>query len=182
MKHWPKWNTSKAALMVCSNSYVVLNLTNIAIWLNDCAFLYSTETLRKHPPFDLLYRLCTKDYKIADSDVVIEKGTPLFFSITATQTDPEFGYSDEFEPERFMDDRNFNKNSIETPYLTFGDGPRNCIGLRFGKLQAKIGICVLLSKFSFELGAKLANKKLQFEPLAESRIVVGGVHLKIRVR
>lgn len=141
------------------------------------------ETLRKHPPFDLLYRLCTKDYKISDSDIVIKKGTPLFFSVTGSQSDPKYWNDpDEFMPERFMDDRNFNKNSTDTPYLTFGDGPRNCIGLRLGKLQAKIGICILLRKFSFELGESLANKKLEFEPLAESRIVVGGVHLKIKSR
>lgn len=142
-----------------------------------------TETLRKHPPFDLLYRLCTKDYKIADSDIIIEKGTPIFCSVTGSQYDPKHWTDpDEFIPERFADEKSFNKNTADTPYLTFGDGPRNCIGLRFGKLQAKIGICVLLRKFSFELGESIANKKLEFEPLAESRIVIGGVPLKIKLR
>lgn len=141
------------------------------------------ETLRKHPPFELLYRQCTKDYKVPNTEMVIEKGTPIFFSVTGSQTDPKYYVNpDEFVPERFLDDQNFNKNSTFLPYLTFGDGPRNCIGLRLGKLQAKIGICILLLKYSFELGENLANNELKFEPLAEVRTPIGGMNLKITLR
>lgn len=81
-----------------------------------------------------------------------------------------------------MKDQQFKKNSTEAPYLTFGDGPRNCIGLRLGKMQAKIGICILLSKFSFELGANLTSGELKFDPSAVVRTVIGGVNLKIKSR
>lgn len=136
-----------------------------------------------HPPFGLLYRLCAKDYKVANSNVVIEKGTPLFISVTGSQNDPKFYPNpDQFNPERFFNDQQFNKNSTEAPYLTFGDGPRNCIGLRLGKLQAKIGTCILLSKYSFELGANLTSGELQFNPSAIVRTVIGGVNLKIKSR
>lgn len=83
------------------------------------------ETLRLHPPFDWLTRVCTKQYKIADTDVTIEEGTLLMFSITAPHYDPKFYVEPEkFIPERFMtDSKHANKNNA--PNLTFGDGPRN---------------------------------------------------------
>lgn len=144
---------------------------------------FLAETLRKHPPFDMLIRECTKDYKISDIDVVVEKGTLLFFSITGPQYDANFYENpDTFIPERFMADQNMNKNSSDKPYLTFGDGPRNCMGMRLGKLQAKIGICLLLRKFSFELGDSLLNSTVKLAPQATTRAFVGGTKLKIKVR
>lgn len=136
-----------------------------------------------HPPFEVIFRECTKDYQIADTNIVIEKGTQLFFAITAPHYDPKY-YDDatEFRPDRFTDEHMSNKNSVNMPYLTFGDGPRNCIGLRLGKLQTKVGICLLLRKFSFALGDKHANKKYIFDPKATVRTPLGGLNLRVKSR
>ena len=83
------------------------------------------ETLRMHPPFEFFTRECTQDYKVANTDVIIEKGTPVMFSVLGPQYDSK--YYDEpnkFNPDRFKDDQSANKNSLEMPYLVFGDGPR----------------------------------------------------------
>ena len=129
------------------------------------------------------FRECTKDYKIADTNITIEKGTPIFFSVTGPQYDQKFyDEPNEFRPERFGDDQIASKNSLEMPYLAFGDGPRNCIGMRLGKLQAKIGICVLLRKFSFELDEKHANKTFILDPISTVRIPVDGLNLKVKAR
>lgn len=53
---------------------------------------WPTETLRMHPPFEVIFRECTKDYTIADTNIVIEKGTQLFFAITAPHYDPKVGW------------------------------------------------------------------------------------------
>ena len=102
-----------------------------------------------HPPFELITRECTKDYKIRDSDIVVEKGTPILFTVTGPHYDPTYyDQADQFNPDRFIEDQSVNKNSSNIPYLTFGDGPRNCIAMRLGKLQSKIGICLMLRKFN----------------------------------
>lgn len=95
--------------------------------INVLIFSYLTsEVLRKHPPFDILNRECTTEYKVAGTDIVIEKGTTLYFSITAPHYDPQYyPEPDRFSPERFIDDPNLNKNSSQVPYLAWGDGPRN---------------------------------------------------------
>lgn len=114
--------------------------------------------------------------------MIIEKGTPVLFSITGPQYDPKYYDQPEtFNPDRFKDDQ-INRNSVGSPYLVFGDGPRNCIGMRLGKLQAKIGVCLLLRKFAFELGAQHINQKLKLDPQSLVRAPITGINLKVKAR
>jgi cytochrome P450 len=86
-----------------------------------------TETLRKYPPAIATDRVCVKNYKIPDTDKVIEAGTVLTVPIFGLQRDSEFFPEPElFDPERFSEE---NK-SLTKPYtyLPFGVGPHNCIG------------------------------------------------------
>lgn len=147
--------------------------------------LFSKETLRKHPPLDWVTRVCTKEYKIADTDVTIEEGTSVLFSVTAPHYDSKYYEEpDKFLPERFMVDHNSTatRKTADAPYLSFSNGPRNCIGSRLGKIQAKLGVCLLLRKFKFELGEKLTTVGLQLDPLTITRKMIGGTPLKIYVR
>jgi len=38
---------------------------------------------------------------------------------------------------------------IDGTYLTFADGPRNCIGMRFALLKMKLCLAKLFKKFQF---------------------------------
>ncbi len=84
------------------------------------------ETLRKYPPFPLLFREASNDYQISGSKTVIEKGTSIVIPVHAIQNDPDYYPDpDEFIPERFLDGT-LSKTGV--PYFSFGDGPRKCIG------------------------------------------------------
>lgn len=154
----------------------------VTIYCSPSFAIHLLETIRKHPPFDWLTRVCTKEYKIADTDVTIEEGTLVIFSITAPLYDPEYyDDPDKFIPERFISDSEY-ANKKDAPNLTFGDGPRSCIGIRLGKMQTKLGVCLLLRKFAFELGEKLATEGFELDPLTVARSMIGGTKLKITVR
>lgn len=54
---------------------------------------------------------------------------------------------------------------IDNEFLLLQLGPRNCIGMRLGKLTTKIGLAVILSKFHLELSDKeMTDKELEFHP------------------
>lgn len=89
-------------------------------------FFFISETVRKYPTLPLLNRICTKDYQIPDSDLKIEKGTPIIISLLGILRDPEyFPEPMKFFPQRYMAG---NENYNPTAYIPFGDGPRACIG------------------------------------------------------
>lgn len=125
------------------------------------------ETLRKYPIVPLLMRECTEEYAIPDSNLVIPKGTGLMIPVLALHRDPEI-YDDpiEFKPERFLNSPNGDGKTQGLFYLPFGDGPRNCIGMRLGKITTKMGLAVVLSKYSIEFCDKsMIESELEFDTM-----------------
>ncbi|XP_050305548.1 probable cytochrome P450 6a17 [Anthonomus grandis grandis] len=108
------------------------------------------ETLRKYPVVSILPRVCSRDYVIPNTNIVIKKGTNIPIPVIGIHMDEEYYPSPEvFNPE------NFSKENVASrpdfAWLPFGDGPRQCLGMRFGYLQVKVVIATLLSKFRFTL-------------------------------
>ncbi|KAH8352843.1 hypothetical protein KR084_006761, partial [Drosophila pseudotakahashii] len=113
-----------------------------------------TETLRKYPALSSLTRLASEDYEIPSRDggdpIVLEKGTSVHIPVLAIHYDPAiYPEPNEFRPERFAPTACQQRHP--TAFLGFGDGPRNCIGLRFGRMQVKVGLIALLRRFRFTL-------------------------------
>lgn len=139
--------------------------------------LLPTEILRKYEGLDVS-RVCVKDYNIPGSNVVIEKGTSIIISPFALHHDEKFYPEPEkFDPTRFSSENKARKSIIDMPYLPFGEGPRNCIGQRMGKISVKIGICTILRQYYVELDERHIGK--------EPKILVnlhptGGIHLKLK--
>ncbi|KAF7994760.1 hypothetical protein HCN44_004232 [Aphidius gifuensis] len=105
------------------------------------------ETLRKYPPLPFLDRIAADDYKVPGTNLIIEKGMGVFIPLTAIHSDPQYHENpDKFDPERFSEK---NKESIKYSYYPFGDGPRNCIGMRLGLIQSKLGLIKVISKYEF---------------------------------
>lgn len=90
------------------------------------------ETLRKYPIVPFHFRTASNDYKIADSDLVIPKGSAVMIPALGFQRDPEiYDNPMEFKPERFLNSSNGGGKIKGVFYTPFGDGPRNCIGMRW---------------------------------------------------
>nr|AEL88549.1 cytochrome P450 CYP6DG1v1 [Dendroctonus rhizophagus] len=111
------------------------------------------ESMRMYPPLLTLSRVCTKDYELRNTDIVIEKGTSVVISTLGLGRDPEyFPDPERFDPDRFSAEEKAKRH----PYvhIPFGEGPRNCIGLRFGVMQSKIGLARILSNFRLSVSLK----------------------------
>ncbi|KRT82368.1 cytochrome P450, partial [Oryctes borbonicus] len=119
------------------------------------------ETLRMYPPLAFLNRICTKDYKLPNANVTIEEGTAILVSNLGIHWDPEYYPNPEkFDPDRFTEE---NKRTRPTfTFLPFGEGPRICIGQRFGLMQTKTGIALLLNHYKF-LPCENGRYKLNLE-------------------
>uniref|UniRef100_A0A8D8LRU3 Probable cytochrome P450 6a14 n=1 Tax=Cacopsylla melanoneura TaxID=428564 RepID=A0A8D8LRU3_9HEMI len=108
------------------------------------------ETLRKYPSVPQLDRVAVKEYKIPDTDITLDVGTKISIPSFAIHYDPEYYPNpDQFDPERFTPE-NIEARPHYT-YLPFGDGPRNCIGMRFGLIQFKSGLAHLMANFQFSI-------------------------------
>lgn len=133
------------------------------------------ETLRKYPAVPILRRICDKDYKIPDENLVIPKGTSVIIPVTAIHNDPDYyDNPDKFDPDHFSSEKVAARHNYA--HLPFGEGPRNCIGMRFGSMQTRIGLAVLLNKYRFLL-SKRTKLPLQLQKFGLIPVVDGGIWL-----
>ncbi|XP_046593944.1 uncharacterized protein LOC107216955 [Neodiprion lecontei] len=136
------------------------------------------ETLRKYPSVPFLDREAICDYTIPKTGLLIKKGTPVYTPLLGLHYDPEY-YPDpvKYDPERFSEEN--KKKRPAFTYLPFGEGPRNCIGLRFGLMQAKIGLVKILSKFEVSPCNKTLNP-MRVDPKALTYSSDGGLFHRVR--
>ncbi|CAL1676923.1 unnamed protein product [Lasius platythorax] len=111
----------------------------------DMKYLDQTiaESLRLHPPVSTIDRYTLQNYKIPNTDIVIEKGTPIYISLYGLGVDSRFWD----EPEIYNPDRFAESNHITDAYIPFGIGPRMCIGRKLGQIHAKIVLALLLRDY-----------------------------------
>ncbi|XP_043948369.1 probable cytochrome P450 6a20 [Drosophila biarmipes] len=136
------------------------------------------ETMRKRPVVGHLIRVATQRYEHSNPKYYIEEGTGVIVPSWAIHHDPEF-YP---EPEKFIPERFDEEQVKQRPactFLPFGDGPRNCIGLRFGRMQVIVGLALLIHNFRFELHPTKTVVPLEYRTddiLLSSK---GGINLKV---
>ncbi|XP_016958052.3 probable cytochrome P450 6a20 [Drosophila biarmipes] len=139
------------------------------------------ETMRKRPVVGHLIRVATQRYEHSNPKYYIEEGTGVIVPSWAIHHDPEFYPEPEmFIPERFDEEQ--VKQRPACTFLPFGDGPRNCIGLRFGRMQVIVGMALLIHNFRFELHPTKTVVPLEYKTddiLLSSK---GGIHLKVTRR
>lgn len=93
--------------------------------------------------------------------------------------DPElYPNPSKFDPDRFLDENKSTRHPFA--HLPFGEGPRICIGLRFGLMQVKVGLAMLLKKFKFEVCDK-TNVTLEIENIHMLLLPLGEVWLNMKI-
>jgi cytochrome P450 family 6 len=119
-----------------------------------------------------------KDYEIPGTSLVIPKGINIQLATYSLHHDPEY-YPDpfKFDPERFTPEKVKARDPFT--FLPFGEGPRNCIGMRFGLMQSKIGIVKLVKNFEFAPTEKTPIP-MKFIPSSPFLSPVGGMCLKVK--
>ncbi|RZC35328.1 p450 domain containing protein [Asbolus verrucosus] len=143
------------------------------------------EALRMHPPAGSLQKICTEPYTYIPKDgdvikqpVTIEKGTCIILPVNGLHHDPKY-YEDpgSFKPERFI---GVNKDNLtKYSFLPFGEGPRACLGQRFGILQIKIGVAYVMKNFELSLNKK-TKRPLTYDPIYFMTSPKGGLWLDFK--
>lgn len=136
------------------------------------------ETLRKYPIVDTLLRKVTIPYKVPNTEITLDSGMRVLIPVMGIHRDPEiYPEPEKFDPERFT------KENIAArhPYawIPFGEGPRNCIGLRFGMMQTRLGIAMILKNF-IVTPSKKTNIPLTLDPAGQLLSPAGGMFLNLK--
>lgn len=104
-----------------------------------------------YSPLPALNRVALEDYVVpGHPKFVIKKDMQVVIPAICIHRDEKyFPNPDKFNPENFSPEQVALRDSML--YLPFGEGPRNCIGSRFGKMQILIGLSLLLNNFKFSV-------------------------------
>lgn len=133
--------------------------------------------MRKYPVSDTLLRNVKSNYKVPNTNIVLEKGTQVLIPIMGFHHDPDIWP----QPEKFDPDR-FTKENVagRHPYawIPFGEGPRNCVGMRFGMMQTRLGIATVLKDFKVT-PSKNTLIPMKFQPDAQLLSPAGGMFLNL---
>jgi len=131
------------------------------------------EALRFYGVIRVLQRVCTKDYRVPGTDFVIPQGMEVTV-FTPSFAEDSFYNHEKFDPDNF--DANNNPNKFG--FAGFGQGPRNCIGMRYAYIALKLALVHTLTKFKV-MKCDETVEKLQFD--VGKNYFKGGVKFKVEL-
>ncbi|KAG7207142.1 hypothetical protein KM043_001014 [Ampulex compressa] len=134
-----------------------------------------SEALRLYPPLPFVDRVALEDYALPGGNLVIERGTPVYVSITGSSYDPRY-FSN---PDQFLPGRHHQQGHGLPESLAFGLGPRSCIGRRMGQLITKVAIITIIRNYL--LSCEYHGKEL-FNPASAFTNPIAGLHVRFKRR
>ncbi|XP_047107480.1 cytochrome P450 6a2-like isoform X2 [Schistocerca piceifrons] len=135
------------------------------------------ETLRLYPPMAYLMRQCTEPYQVPGSDLRLRVGDVVYVPLLSLHRDPRL-FS---EPLRFNPER-FRGGHAHPAYLPFGDGPRICLGQKFGLVEVKACLVALLSRFEFRRCSRSLDSPVALEPRKIILAAASGLYVRVTPR
>ncbi|XP_310941.6 cytochrome P450 4c3 [Anopheles gambiae] len=149
--------------------------------LNEMRYLEACikEGLRLYPSIPIIGRRLTEDVRLADH--VLPAGTNAVIVVYQLHRDPAvFPNPDRFNPDHFMVDASSSQEPRHPfAYIPFSAGPRNCIGQKFGALEAKAVLVAVLRQYRVEAVDRRENLTLYGELVLRSK---DGLRIRITKR
>ncbi|KAH9515374.1 hypothetical protein Btru_014292 [Bulinus truncatus] len=125
----------------CGDCFPNYDTAQTLTYLDMCI----NESIRIASPAIFINRRCTEATDI--HGVHFPKDIIVVIPLYAIHTDPDiYPEPDKFDPERFNPDNKTTRHPYA--HLPFGQGPRNCIGMRLALLELKIVMAAILQKFT----------------------------------
>ncbi|XP_068994082.1 probable cytochrome P450 6a17 [Neodiprion pinetum] len=124
--------------------------------INKMPYLYKVISGWYSPLTTVLHQSARKKLTVTGTGLRVAKGTAIIIPVYGLHSDPDvFPEREKFDPERFTEENVASRHRYT--YLPFGEGLRNCMGMRFGLVQTKVAIISFLSKYSFTPGPNLKD-------------------------
>lgn len=102
------------------------------------------EALRLYPPITFIPRVAAEATRIGE--VRVRRGAMIMLSPwTAHRNTALWPNADRFDPDRFV-----REEEPSGPFLSFGLGPRVCVGAAFGTVEATLVLARLVRRFTWE--------------------------------
>lgn len=138
------------------------------------------ETLRFHNPVGALQRSAAKEYKVPGTDIVLPKDTMVWINVLSMHFDQKhYENPHGFDPDHFSKDAKSNRHPYA--FMPFGHGPRNCIGMRFAVMEAKIALANLVRNFNL-LPSEKTKEPLELDPSSAIAYAKGGLYINVEKR
>lgn len=123
-------------------------------------------------------RECTKDYHVPEQNITIPKGSIVQIPAASFMHDDRFFKDpDAFDPEGHFD----SETLIPSSFFSFGQGPRNCIGMRFAWTLMKSILVRTVYNYKVLPGPEFPEKFI-VDPMNQAALCKNGVHVKLSSR